>query len=417
MEKREKEILRSLGEKVAEIASLPEQEEKRKGWLEHNSLKHTKPLVFCSPEGAWDELIPPETLQCKDGIARSWEYSLRVKIYAWQHFLDDEVIDNIFNVYPSFENPGWSFWPSFVYPKPNFTFTEEVIKGAFTWEPVIKDYSDLNKLYFLEPTYDKNKTDFLFELASEIFEGILEVRIHGTLWWSLGLIGEFALLRGMEQMMIDMCESPEFVHKVMSFLMEGKLNWLKNLELQNLLFLNNGNDYVGSGGFGFSRELPQDDFTGHVRLKDLWGFAESQEAVGLSPSMWEEFVLQYQLPILEKFGLNCYGCCEPLHDRLDILLRRVPNLRRISVSPWCDRKIATEKLQDKYIYSWKPNPVYVSGLSFDPDTIRNYVRETIEITKGCILEIILKDTHTCQNEPERFDLWCQIVQDEIDRLA
>ena len=90
---------------------------------------------------------------------------------------------------------------------------------------------------------------------------------------------------------------------------------------------------MGSGGFGFSDELPQPDFAGRVRARDMWGFTESQETVHVSPAMYEEFVFPYEKPIMERFGLNCYGCCEPLHGRWHVVQRH-PRLRRVSCSPW-----------------------------------------------------------------------------------
>ena len=51
----------------------------------------------------------------------------------------------------------------------------------------------------------------------------------------------------------------------------------------------------------------RDHFAGKVRTIDMWGFAESQETVGVSPRMFAEFIFPDQLPILERFGLNCYG--------------------------------------------------------------------------------------------------------------
>ena len=36
---------------------------------------------------------------------------------------------------------------------------------------------------------------------------------------------------------------------------------------------------------------------------------------------------------LETFGLNCYGCCEGVHLRIDAILKDVPRLRRVSVAP------------------------------------------------------------------------------------
>ena len=87
----------------------------------------------------------------------------------------------------------------------------------------------------------------------------------------------------------------------------------------------------------------------------MWGFAESQETVGVSPHMFAEFVFPYQLPILERFGLNCYGCCEPLDTRRRIV-EKTPRLRRVSVSAWANVERMAEKLGDRYIFSWKPSP-------------------------------------------------------------
>ena len=122
-------------------------------------------------------------------------------------------------------------------------------------------------------------------------------------------------LRGLEQFMLDMIEHPDELHRLMAFLRDGHLAKLEWLEQNELLSLNNDGTYVGSGGFGWSHRATAAGLCGHVRARDMWGFAESQETVGVSPTMFAEFVLPYQLPILERFGLNCYGCCEPLDAR------------------------------------------------------------------------------------------------------
>lgn len=409
MQEKDKQILRDLAKRVAEIAADEKQEEKRKLWYAHNNLRPVRPMVLCFPEGSWNELLPQSALECQDPLARSWEWSLRARIYIAEHFQTDEVIDDVFAVGYVFSDTGWGKSPSYTY--------SEAHKGSYKWEPPIKSYEDLQTLHYPEVQIDFRETERCLNLAHEIFDGILKVQLRTSFWWSMGLIRELALLRGLEQVLIDMCEAPEFVHKAMDFLAEGRLRWLKQLEGLNVLSLNNGNQYVGSGGFGFTHELPAPDFNGKVRLKDMWGFAEAQEAVGISPMMFDEFVLSYQVKSLERFGLNCYGCCEPVHNWLDLITAKVPRLRRISISPWCDRKIAAEKLGDKFIYSWKPHPICVSGTSFDPDWIRRYIRETLEIAKGCVVEIILKDTHTCHNQPWRFDVWTKIAMEEAERFV
>ncbi len=437
MVKNDEVILRELAEKVAEVAVRPEQNNRRQMWYKHNALQPTKPLVLIYPENSWGELLPESQLQCQDPLLRGWERELRRRLYAGEHFQDDRVLDDRLQVGYVYATNGWAVGDQVIEPdtesamylwdtqSPNtgwgvgaWVIESDDEQGAYRWDSPIKEKSDLDKLRVPSTQIDYQATQRNLERAEEIFDGLLRVELVQRWFWSLWLTGDWAFLRGIEQMMWDMVDDPAFTHPAMRKLLNMKLEWMDWLEQQGLFSLNSDNDDVGSGGLGFSNELPGPDFDGrHVRYRDMWGTGEAQEAVGLSPAMWDEFVLEYHLPFLERFGLTCFGCCEPLHDRLEILKRRVPNLRRISVSPWAKRRISAESLQDKYIYSWKPNPSYIAAVQFDPDAVRSYIRETLEITRGCILEMILKDTHTCNNEPKRFALWAQIAQEEAQRAA
>jgi hypothetical protein len=131
--------------------------------------------------------------------------------------------------------------------------------------------------------------------------------------------------------------------------------------------------------------------------------------------MFETFVLVYQLPLLERFGLNCYGCCEPLDIRWH-LVKQIPRLRRVSVSPWCSLEKMAENLQDRYIFSMKPNPSLVVVDAFDEERIRAGLREAFRITRGCRVEAILKDCHTIQNDPTRLTRWVRIAREEAEAL-
>ena len=67
---RERQLLRSLGGQVAELAARPIEDEKRKLWLRHNALQPTRPVIFCDPENGWNEIIRPEHLACESELAR-----------------------------------------------------------------------------------------------------------------------------------------------------------------------------------------------------------------------------------------------------------------------------------------------------------------------------------------------------------
>jgi len=219
----------------------------------------------------------------------------------------------------------------------------------------------------------------------------------------------------LQQIMFDMVDNPDLVHRLMSILRDGTLAMLDYLEEERLLSRNDDGTYVGSGGLGWSDELPQPDFDAEVRCCDMWGFAESQETVGMSPEMFAQFVFPYQRPILERFGLNCYGCCEPLDKRWHVVAQ-IPNLRRVSMSPWADWAKMAEVLGGRYIFSLKPSPTDLAMDTFDEERIRIELREALQTTRECRVEVIMKDNHTIRNDPRRVVRWVQIAREEAENL-
>ena len=405
---KDRQILRGLAGQVAEIAARPRQAKLREMWKRHNRLEKVKPMVLVFPECSWCELLPDASLQCTNDLARAYENHLRQRIYYWEHLRDDSVTEPWVKVGLVWWSTGWGLTPG--------TIPSPMERGAWAFDPPMKDTSDFEKLKFPDIVINEEQTQQNFELLHDAIGDILEVKIHCRIFaWSFtGMANVLAYLRGLDQMMWDMAERPEWVHRVMYFLYEGMNRLLDQAEAYDKLDLANTDDYVGSGGLAYTDELPGPGFDGRVRLRDLWGFAESQELVGVSPAMHEEFVLRHQRKLLDRFGLNCYGCCEPVTDRLEYVLK-FPRMRRISISPWADRRTAAETLQDKYIFSWKPNPAQlVDGC--DPEWIRANVRETLDIAKGCVLEIVMKDVHTVQHDPERLWNWVRIAQDETGGL-
>jgi hypothetical protein len=279
------------------------------------------------------------------------------------------------------------------------------------------------------------------DLAREVFEPYLEVRLNHKWWWTLGMTWTLVNLRGLDQLMYDMYDEPESVHQVMSILRDGTMARLDFLEKNGLLSSNTGNNYVGSGGFGFTDQLPGPSFPNKsseqagnhssgladkavqlkgtsslrvdkpVLLKDMWGFAESQETIGVSPEMFAEFVFPYQLPLLERFGLNCYGCCEPVDARWKYL-KSIPNLRRVSVSAWADVDVMAEALGNRYVLSSKPNPAYLAIPEMDEAYIRTSLRDFIRRTRDNRVEIIMKDNNTLGKNPNNAFNWCRIAKEE-----
>jgi hypothetical protein len=411
---KDRQIVRDLAKRVAEIAADPVMDERRQLWTEHNSLRPKRPMMLIFPEGAWVELIPTKNLQCEGDRARAVEMRLRQTIYTYEHFQDDTVVEKEWLASEwwkqgFFRDTGWGIEIE--------RHEQPEARGAYAFKPVIRDSADLKDLHFPEVIYDEAAHNQAVEEMYDLFGEILEVKRTGVKHISFHMMMICTGWLGLENIMYDLIDRPDFVHEVMTFLEAGHQKWLDQLEEMNLLSLNTDNTYQSTGGNGYTTELPAPGFDPQwVRTIDMWSSSESQEFQVVSPKMHTEFALQYEKRLLARFGLNGYGCCEDLGNKLDDIFT-IPNIRRISISPFADVDACAPQLKGDYIFSWKPHPAHLVG-QFDKERIRGYLRRTLELARqhGNVLEIILKDTHTCEHHPERFDRWTQICRELIDEF-
>ena len=402
----DREILRKLAARVTEIAALPQMEARRRTWVEHNSLRSPRPMMLVFPEGSWDELLPASTLSCAGEFARSVEWQLRARIYTYVHFQDDTVVEAEWTEGPALSDTGWGVTAE--------RHAAPAERGAWSFQPVVRSEADLRKLHFPELVYDPAETSRREEQMSDLFAGLLTVLPFKVRHISYHLLSQYSSWCGLQEMLTDFADRPDFVHRVLSFLEEGHRGVLDQLIAANLLGLNNNATYHSPGGNGYTDQLPAPGSDpARVRPRDMWASAESQELALVSPRMHDTFALQYEKRLLAPFGLNGYGCCEDLGRKLEVVFA-IPNLRRVSISPFADVDRCAPQMRDRAIFSWKPHPAHLVG-SFDPAALRAYIRHTLDMCRahGCFLEMILKDTHTCENHPERFDIWTQIAREEI----
>jgi hypothetical protein len=400
---RDRAYLRDLARQVAEITHLPVMEERRAMWRRHNSLERVRPMVLVFPEGAWRELLPGSAMRCEGHRARAYEWSLRQALYHHQRIHDDTVIEPHWVVRKQVQLSSWGLEPRH---RPSADPT-----GAWAFDPVILSADDLDALRPPTVTVDEQATQRELALAHDLLGDILGVTLRGIGVISFHLMAEYTALRGLEQVMIDMLDAPDMLHRAMGILEEGHRQIIAQYEALGLLTLNNDGEYHSSGGVTYSDELPQEDYAGQVRLGDLWASAEAQEMAQVSPRMHAEFILPYEKRLLAPFGLNGYGCCEDLARKLADVLT-IPRLRRVSIAPFADVERCAEQLGNQCIFSWKPMPAHLVG-AFDEEHVREYIRHTCEVTRDGIVEVILKDTHTCEGRPERFTRWTEIAQDVV----
>ncbi len=414
---KEKGVIRDLARQVAGIAALPVHDEKRDMWTRVNRLERVRPLIHVQAidPSIWAELIPDGQLESTDKFHRQQEMALRTKIYCWEHFPDDRVVDDVVvcPIAVRGDSRSTCFGMKVDSERPTMSF------GAYAIKPTIEQESDIDKIQTAPQVWiDWDQTDRDYERLCDLYDGILRVEKRGPDFFWLTVMDQFMVWRGIEQMFVDLVERPKWVHEALERITAGHLSSLVQIEELDVLSPGNGNTNLGSGGYGWTDQLPQPDFDGeHVRLKDIWARCATQIFTeGISPKMHDEFAIQYEKRLLERFGLATYGCCEPLHNKMHFV-RRIKNLRRVSMSPWVDLEIASAQVGKDYVYTHKPNPTIVSMERWHPELARSELRHAFEQTRENIVEVNFQDLHTVRNEPHRLTEWTQIALQLAEEYA
>lgn len=136
----------------------------------------------------------------------------------------------------------------------------------------------------------------------------------------------------------------------------------------------------------------------------------------MSPDMFHEFIFPSYKKIAEQFGRLSYGCCEPVHTIWEDI-QTLPNLKKVSISPWCDEEFMADRLRGQnIIYHRKPSPNYL-GLDkeLDEDAFRAHIEKTLNTARGCHLEITQRDVYTVHHNIDKVKRYVQIIRESIDR--
>jgi hypothetical protein len=221
---------------------------------------------------------------------------------------------------------------------------------------------------------------------------------------------DLARLRGLEALMMDMYDNPDELHGLLAFMRDGILDNNREAEEAGDYSLTTQTNQA----IPLAPELePPRPNSGPRKRKELWGFCAAQEFTLVSPAFHDEFLIQYQIPIMEHFALIHYGCCEDLTKKIDIL-RQFKNLRSIGVAPRADLRKCAEQIGADFVISWRPNPTDMVCAEWDEGLIRRIIREGLDICKGTYMHVFLKDIETVQGDTTRLAEWVRIVKDCIE---
>jgi hypothetical protein len=404
----DKNIISSLAAEVAEIAALPVQEQKRELWRKLNGLKPDRPMVMID-QVCWNEMKVDDelTLRCEDPECRGYEGFLRMTLYQWKHFPVDMVVEPFVRVPKAIACTGIG-----VGPKEQVAVTDPTsgVVGHHYENQFVTD-ADLDKIKMAVVTHDPAETARRMEVAHELFDGELEILEQG-LDWNLSVWDPISFLMSVEGALYTLIDRPEYMAELARRIVRSYMGMLDQAEEQGLLC--HHQSLIHCTG-AYTDELPAPGFDpAKPRTRDIWMMGLSQMFSTVSPEMFDEFEVQTSMPLFERFGLVYYGCCDPL-DRKMAQVRKIPNARKISMSPWVDEDLGASEIGRDYVYSRKPNPALLARGVFDEAEVRGHLQDSVDACArhGCPLELILKDISTVCYEPRRLWRWAEIAMDVV----
>ena len=406
---KERDILRALVGEYMQFATLPEQKEKIRLWKALNRGAMERPMVVMD-QLPWNELRCDELqLQITEPYWRGVERNLRAQIYQYKRFPVDMVLDPFISIYKSLHHTGYGL-------NPEIEKLGAADTSAFSqhYTKLLNNLDDVAKITDWHVTHDVEETERHCQEAAAMFGDLASVRPAGHIF-HLGVWDYLAQLMGVEDIYFAFIDEPELLHAAME---RATASTICSIEDANACGGHSDITNTCHCSYTYTDDLLPDSGQGKgATSKNTWAFGLAQLFSSVSPELFAEFEFPYIAKMAEYFGYVYYGCCDRMDDRLDIV-KKIPNVRKVSCSPWSDRAHFAEQIGPSLVMSNKPTPAFLATASFDEDVVRKDLQYTCRLAKenGANLELILKDVSTVSNEPERLVRWADIAMEVVQSV-
>ena len=400
-------ILRELAYAYLEASQDPSNAERRALHIASNDLHPIRPVVLID-ELPWNEMNLNEelTLRCQDPAYRGAEWFFRSSLYKYRHFRADMILPPYFPIGKQIHSTGFG-----IETHERTLATDEANHiVAHEYQDQLETEEDLLKFHLPVISYDQEATMRQYQLFGDCFGDILPVQLKGVEYAANTTWDNIATYRGVTPLLMDLVERPEFSHQIVSRLTDCYLAMYRQYEELDLFDRNPSNLHCTPIA---TRDLRRREFDGtNMTLRDVWGRGAAQIFASVSKAMHEEFDIEYMKKTVGLCGLVYYGCCEPLDKKIDIVAT-IPNLRKISITPWADVNVAAEAIGTKYVLSAKPNPAAVAVPRLDADEVRRELTAIFSACRrnGCACDLVLKDISSCGGRPENIFEWERIAME------
>lgn len=401
---KDKQIVRELAKEYMGLVTTEKQLKMQQRLRDTNDLKAGRPPVILH-EIPWYQMNEGGELTCvcEEKVARDVENWLRQRIFYLKHFKADNVFEPFFRIKRAVDSTGIGIKEATSDIKKTDS-TNNIVSREYI--DVMEDESALELMHDPEFTLRPDKDAEKMEIYTDLLGDSMPIRLYGFSYLYHSPWDKLTRFRGVEPILVDMYERPEYLHAIMQKYIsatKAELDFVeKNLDVDNDISDLHCTPAKISG-------------LADNGLRATWYRGMAQSFGVVSPAMFKEFELDYIKPIAERFAYTYYGCCEPLDNKID-MLKEISNLRKIGCSPWANVERCAEQIGKNYVLARKPNPAFVA-IKTDPEVIRKEIEETVNIcTKyGCPYDYVLKDISTVSNRPENLILWADTVSDVLDR--
>lgn len=407
-------VLRELANRYAQIVA---EMEPKNVWDLHASLNDLcpkRPIVLID-ELPWHELNTEGflTLRCQDPDFRRAEELLRKTIFRHTYFPGDMLVRPYFPVEKVIHTTGIGVD---VHEEVRATDTANNIV-SHRYENQFDSIEDVEKLHNPVISYDAEASMRLYGKISAAIGDILPVKLVGEAsGYGLGhkAWDIIATVMRMDNLLYALVDEPEMMHALVGKLTDIFIDTVRQYEELNLLDADSAYCHCSAAA---SRDLLKESVDyAHVKAKNVWGRGLAQILATVSPAMHDEFDIQYAIRALAPFGLVYYGCCEPLDRKIEVV-KKIPNLRKISITPWADIHRAAEAVGRDYVISAKPNPANLPYAAENPELIREELRTILDACRqnGTPCELLLKDISTAGYNLQNLVVWNRIAMEEVQR--
>jgi hypothetical protein len=385
--------LHNLAYRWRELAESPLMEERRKAWTALHDLCPIRPVCFFDTD-ALPNFIDAGELHCDTDETRSIEANLLRGIKHAEELSDDFMLEPFLPFYFTIESAPEDYGTGLSYkrnPKTHAVITNHPVR-----EP--DDIHKLAKRLFTYPKENEKRMERLQQMIGKHLP-VIKTQPH----WDKPYISKYVFdLVGMDNIYFWAYDNPEAIIKLAEYMADDYLGRFEYMESLGLLS-DNVSAVVGAGSFGYTTALRKENPTA---MPNLWAAMESQETESLSPDMLEALFLPAMGKVAKRFGLVYYGCCERLHDRMGHVLRHIPRIRAVSVSPWSDVDRMAEALGDTMVFSRKLNPVHVyNGL--DWESIKADMEHVLKAVPAGTVEFIYRDVYGIKGDIDQIRICTQ----------